>query len=108
MIIKSKLINEMGRRIKQMSEKDISHGVTHILDKITATLLQKKRVEIRGFGAFSLHLRDTRLAHNPKTGIKLYTKPKFAVHFKPGKEMREKINATYGTPIHRDQSSEED
>lgn len=106
MIIKSQLISEMSRKIKQLSEKDIAHGVAHIIDKISTTLMQKKRVEIRGFGAFSLHFRESRLAHNPKTGVKLHTKPKFALHFKPGKEMRDRINAMHGQPIHRNQDED--
>lgn len=104
MIIKSGLVNAMSHRLSQLSEREISHGVTHIIEQIADALLHQKRVEIRGFGAFSLHYRASRLAHNPKTGQKLRTKPKYAAHFKAGKEMRERINATLGQPIYRDDS----
>lgn len=99
MMIKSELIEVMSQKLTHLSEKDVALSVNHIIDKICQTLTEKGRVEIRGFGTFSLHFRPPRLAHNPKTGEKLMTSPKHAVHFKPGKEMRELINATMGTPI---------
>ncbi len=99
MIIKSELVSQISRKLTQLTERDISQGVAHIIDKICHTLIHQKRVEIRGFGAFSLHYRPARLAHNPKTGEKLHTQPKYAVHFKAGKEMRERINAMIGKPI---------
>lgn len=105
MIIKSELVSAISRKISPITERDVSHGVAHIIEKICHALIQQKRVEIRGFGAFSLHYRPARLAHNPKTGQKLQTKPKYAVHFKAGKEMRERINATIGKPILRDEES---
>lgn len=99
MIIKSELIESMGQALVHLTEKDVALSVNHIIDKICAALASKHRVEVRGFGTFSLHYRPPRLAHNPKTGEKLMTQPKYAVHFKPGKEMRDRINATMGTPI---------
>jgi integration host factor subunit beta len=99
MIIKSELIAKMSKNLMHLTEKDISLGVNHILEQMCATLSNAGRIEIRGFGTFSLHYRPPRLAHNPKTGEKLMTEPKYAVHFKPGKNMREKINASMGTPI---------
>lgn len=106
MIIKSGLASAISRKMTQLSERDISNGVAHIIEQICYALTHQKRVEIRGFGAFSLHYRPARLAHNPKTGQKLQTKPKYAVHFKPGKEMRERINAQFGQPIIRDGANE--
>lgn len=99
MIIKSELIESMSQTLVHLTEKDVALSVNHIIDKICLALSEQNRVEIRGFGTFSLHYRPPRLAHNPKTGEKLMTQPKFAAHFKPGKEMREKINATMGTEI---------
>lgn len=106
MIIKSELVNAISQKMTQLSERDVSHGVTHIIEQISQTLILQKRVEIRGFGAFSLHYRASRLAHNPKTGERLHTKPKYAVHFKVGKEMRERINAMIGKPIIREDSKD--
>lgn len=101
MIIKSALASRIGQKISHLTERDVTQGVSHIIDKICHALTHKRRVEIRGFGAFSLHYRAARLAHNPKTGQKLTTQPKYAVHFKAGKEMRERINAMIGKPIIR-------
>lgn len=106
MIIKSQLVSVISRKMTQLTERDVSHGVAHIIDKICQALIHQQRVEIRGFGAFSLHYRPARLAHNPKTGQRLQTKPKYAVHFKAGKEMRERINAMLGKPILRDDTKD--
>lgn len=99
MIIKSELIESMSQTLVHLTEKDVALSVNHIIDKVCLALAEQNRVEVRGFGTFSLHYRPPRLAHNPKTGEKLMTQPKFAAHFKPGKEMREKINATMGSKI---------
>ena len=107
MIIKSELVSAISRKMSQLTERDVSHGVAHIIEKICHALIHQKRVEIRGFGAFSLHYRAARLAHNPKTGERLQTKPKYAVHFKAGKEMRERINAMIGKPILREEKTEQ-
>lgn len=98
-MLKSQLIRIVGRRFDQLSEQDITYAVNYLLEQITNTLGQGKRIEIRGFGSFNLHYRGERLAHNPKTGEK-FTKPaKFAVHFKPGKELRENINHSRHMPL---------
>ena len=107
MIIKSELVSAISRKMSQLTERDVSHGVAHIIEKICHALIHQKRVEIRGFGAFSLHYRAAMLAHNPKTGERLQTKPKYAVHFKAGKEMRELINAMIGKPILREEKTEQ-
>jgi len=103
MIVKSQLIQLIAKAIPNLSEKNITLGVNHIIEKISGALTEKKRVEIRGFGAFSVRFRNSKLGRNPKTGQKVQTQPKHQVHFKPGKEMREKINLMYGTPVHIDE-----
>ncbi|MFN3234050.1 MAG: integration host factor subunit beta [Gammaproteobacteria bacterium] len=100
-MIKSELITKIGKQLSHLTEKDVALSVNHIIERISNALSHGHRVEIRGFGSFSLHYRPPRQAHNPKTGEKLITEPKYAVHFKPGKDMREKINATKGGPIVR-------
>ena len=93
-MIKSKLIEIIGRKQDHLSEQDINLSINAILDKVSGHLSTGGRIEIRGFGSFNLHYRASRKAHNPKTGERLVTAPKYAVHFKPGKEMREEINAS--------------
>ncbi len=99
MLIKSQLIGELSKHFPHLPEKDIALSVNHILEHLSSTLSQGGRIEIRGFGSFNLHFRPPRRAHNPKTGEKLVTAPKYAVHFKPGKEMREKVNNSKHIPI---------
>ena len=99
MLIKSQLIGELSKHFPHLPEKDIALSVNHILEHLSSTLSQGGRIEIRGFGSFNLHFRPPRRAHNPKTGEKLVTSPKYAVHFKPGKEMREKVNNSKHIPI---------
>src|SRR3990167_10958329 len=106
MLIKSQLISELSKRFPHLPEKDISLAVNHIVEYMSDVLSKGGRIEIRGFGSFNLHFRPPRRAHNPKTGEKLMTNPKFAVHFKPGKELREKVNKNKHLPI--EQVSEED
>lgn len=93
-MIKSELIASLNTRLNQIPEKNISLAVNLLLDIMSETLSKGERIEIRGFGSFSLHYRAPRNAHNPKTGERLVTEAKNSPHFKPGKEMRERINSS--------------
>ena len=99
MLIKSQLIGELSKHFPHLPEKDIALAVNQIIEHMSGTLSHGGRIEIRGFGSFNLHFRPPRRAHNPKTGEKLVTNPKYAAHFKPGKELRERVNANRNTPI---------
>lgn len=92
MMIKSELIAFLARKLTHIPEKDVALGVNILLEKMSQCLSEGQRIEIRGFGSFSLHYRPPRNAHNPKTGERLITSAKYSPHFKPGKEMRERIN----------------
>ncbi len=93
-MVKSKLIfNLTNRLIKQdLSEKQLNQGINLIIDLIRVTLSKGGRVEVRGFGSFCLHYQARRNAHNPKTGEKVIAPPRYRVHFKPGKELRNRVN----------------
>lgn len=93
---KSKLVKELANKFEHISEKDLALCVNLVFDTISEALYTNKRIEIRGFGAFSLRYRAARQAHNPKTGEKLVTLPKYSPHFKPGKELRERVNESMG------------
>lgn len=102
MLIKSQLIAEISKELPHLPEKDIALSVNSIIEQMSTTLSTNTnggRIEIRGFGSFCLHYRPPRKAHNPKTGEKLVTEPKYAVHFKPGKELREQVNASRHIPL---------
>lgn len=91
-IIKSQLIHSLIQQYPNLSEKEIEDSVNDILEAMSDALAEGRRIEIRGFGSFALHYRPPRSAHNPKTGAKILTQPKYSAHFKPGKELRERIN----------------
>lgn len=76
----------------QLSPKDVELAVKMILDHMADALAAGERIEIRGFGSFSLHFRSPRLGRNPKTGQKVELVGKFVPHFKPGKELRDRVN----------------
>jgi integration host factor subunit beta len=93
-MIKSELIEHIAARMTHLSEKQVADGVNKILDLMSKSLINKQRIEIRGFGSFSLHYRPPRNAHNPKTGEKVVTEAKYSPHFKPGKELRERVDSS--------------
>ncbi|MDI4638940.1 MULTISPECIES: integration host factor subunit beta [Halomonadaceae] len=91
---KSELIEQIAMRQPELSVKDVEAAVRIILDDVTDALADGGRVEIRGFGSFSLHYREPRTGRNPKTGDPVELEGKFVPHFKPGKELREQVNAS--------------
>ncbi|WP_267899203.1 MULTISPECIES: integration host factor subunit beta [Modicisalibacter] len=91
---KSELIEQIAMRQPELSIKEVESAVRLILDDITNALADGGRVEIRGFGSFSLHYREPRVGRNPKTGDPVDLDGKFVPHFKPGKELREQVNAS--------------
>ncbi len=91
---KSELIEQIAMRQPELSVKDVEAAVRIILDDVTDALSEGGRVEIRGFGSFSLHYREPRTGRNPKTGDPVELEGKFVPHFKPGKELREQVNAS--------------
>jgi integration host factor subunit beta len=89
---KSELIERITDRHPDLSSKDIELAVKTILDTMSQALSQGDRIEIRGFGSFSLHFRNPRVGRNPKTGESVSLRGKYVPHFKPGKELREQVN----------------
>jgi integration host factor subunit beta len=79
--------------------KDVELAVKLVLDQISDALAKRDRVEIRGFGSFSLHFRPPRQGRNPKTGETVALSGKYVPHFKPGKDLRERVNDGAGSPI---------
>ncbi len=89
---KSELIELIASRQTQLSAKDVELAVKTILEHMSQTLSSGERIEIRGFGSFSLHYREPRKGRNPKTGNAVQLTGKYVPHFKPGKELRERVN----------------
>lgn len=88
---RSDLITALAGRFPKLTAKDTEIAVKEILDGIEQALAQGGRVEIRGFGAFSLLYRSARTSRNPKTGEPVFVAEKTVPHFKPGKDMRERV-----------------
>ena len=89
---KSDLIEKISFSHGQLSYKDVELSVKTIIEQMADRLSSGERVEIRGFGSFSLHYRAPRMGRNPKTGERVSLRGKHVPHFKPGKELRERVN----------------
>ena len=91
---KSELIEHLVDRFHNLPVRDVELAVKSILEHMTEALEGGKRIEIRGFGSFSLHHRAPRIGRNPKTGESVALEAKRVPHFKPGKELRDRVNAS--------------
>ena len=91
---KSELIERIATKQSQLSSKDIELAVKAIISYMSEVLSDGGRIEIRGFGSFSLHYRAPRVGRNPKTGEPVELSGKHVPHFKPGKELRDRVNSS--------------
>mgnify|MGYP001375137929 FL=1 len=91
---KSELIEHLVDRFHNLPVRDVELAVKSILEHMTEALEGGKRIEIRGFGSFSLHHRAPRIGRNPKTGESVALEAKRVPHFKPGKELRDGVDAS--------------
>jgi len=107
-MVKSELINRIANQQDSLSLKDVELSVNHILECMSTSLGKGDRIEIRGFGSFSLHYRPPRKAHNPKTGERVYTEAKYTPHFKPGKDLRERVNESRLTTKIKEEDEDEE
>lgn len=89
---KSELIEALARKQSHLAYKDVELAVKGLLEQMSQALATGNRIEIRGFGSFSLHYRPPRVGRNPKTGESVALPGKHVPHFKPGKELRERVN----------------
>ena len=91
-MIKSELVQIVAARNPHLYHRDVENIVNAVLDEITDALAAGNRVELRGFGAFSTRERESRTGRNPRTGAPVAVSAKSVPYFKPGKEMRERLN----------------
>ena len=96
---KSELIDQLAEIQRHLAHLDVELGVKSILEQMSASLASGDRIEIRGFGSFSLHYRAPRMGRNPKTGEAVALSGKYVPHFKPGKDLRERVNESRHFPI---------
>ena len=100
---KSELIARLSKRLHHFSEQDIQLVVKVILEEISHSLASGERIEIRGFGSFSLHERASFTGRNPSTGEPIAVATKYRPHFKPGKQLQDQVNQGFlnEIPIHK-------
>ena len=91
---KSELIDRIAGKQAQLSSKDVELAVKSILEYMSQILSEGGRIEIRGVGSFALHYRVPRIGRNPKTGSPVALSGKYVPHFKPGKELRDRVNSS--------------
>lgn len=94
---KSELISQLAAKQPQLDYRDVELAVKELLAQMSASLASGDRIEVRGFGSFSLHYRPPRVGRNPKTGASVMVSDKYVPHFKPGKELRERVNGSGDT-----------
>jgi integration host factor subunit beta len=98
---KSELIELLAAEQSHLAYKDVELAVRCILEQMSNALATGERIEIRGFGSFSLHYRPPRIGRNPKTGDSVALPAKHVPHFKPGKELRDRVNEAYRVELDR-------
>jgi integration host factor subunit beta len=91
---KSELIEALAKKQPHLLIKDVDLAVDCIVERMCQALIANDRIEVRGFGSFSLHYHPARVGRNPKTGEPLNLSAKYALHFKPGKELRDRVDGS--------------
>ena len=92
----------------QLNSRDVELAVKTMLEQMSHSLASGERIEIRGFGSFSLHYRAPRIGRNPKTGESVGLSGKHVPHFKPGKELRDRVNDALQSDKAADQAASDD
>jgi integration host factor subunit beta len=105
---KSELIELISRKQSHLAAKDIELAVKMVLERMSNALSTGRRIEIRGFGSFSLHFRPPRMGRNPKTGDAVALPGKYVPHFKPGKDLRDRVNGVEGGSYEEDETDDEE
>mgnify|MGYP001824167569 FL=1 len=101
---KSELIEILAAEQSHLAYKDVELAVRCVLEQMSNALASGERIEIRGFGSFSLHYRPARMGRNPKTGESVALAGKHVPHFKPGKELRDRVNTAFQAELREDAS----
>jgi integration host factor subunit beta len=97
-VTKSELIEMLARKNPHLLQVDVEAAVKSMIEQMSNALSSGERIGIRGFGSFSLHYRPPRVGRNPKTGDSVALTSKYVPHFKPGKELRDRVNLSDDSP----------
>ncbi len=100
---RSELVDELASRFSQLTHKDTEHAIKGILDAMNDALVRGHRIEIRGFGSFSISRRPPRIGRNPRSGESVSVPEKKVPHFKPGKALREAVETRTPVQTHQEQ-----
>ncbi len=95
---KSELIEAIAKEQSQLAYQDVELAIKCMLEQMSQALSSGERIEIRGFGSFSLHYRPPRIGRNPKTGEAVALAGKYVPHYKPGKELRDRVDTKHSEP----------
>ena len=93
-ITRSELIDMLVEQKPHLGHRDVELAVKVVLERLSHGFANQERIEIRGFGSFSLHYRQARVGRNPKTGGVVEVAGKYSPHFKPGKELKERVDSS--------------
>jgi integration host factor subunit beta len=91
-VVKSELVSALNEKLSEFQVRDVELALNCILEQMMDALVHGERIEIRGFGSFDCRHRPSRIARNPKSGESVNLPAKVVVHFKPGKEMKDRVN----------------
>ena len=91
-MVRSELVRALSKKLPELEPRDVELAVNCLLEQMMTAIESGERIEIRGFGSFDLHHHPARIARNPKTGESVSIPAKVKLHFKPGKEMRDRVN----------------
>lgn len=94
-MLKKELIAALTGQLPDLAKRDSEAIVSNIIEMLSEAIARGERVEIRGFGAFSLHQRNPALIKNPRSGTTMLVGEKHKVHFKPGLDLRNRVNTEY-------------
>ena len=91
-MVKSQLLRALNEKLPELQQRDVELAINCMLEQMIAALSKGERIEIRGFGSFNIRYHAPRIGRNPKTGETVNLPEKFAIHYKPGKEIRDRVN----------------
>jgi integration host factor subunit beta len=107
-VTKSELIHVIAEQQPHLAQKDVELAIKCIIEQMSNALATGDRIAIRSFGSFSLHYRKPRMGRNPKTGDPVALPGKHVPHFKPGKEMRERVNEAFQVELQEEAQLQEE
>ena len=90
---KSELIERLSNKNSDISVQQVKESVNEVFELLSDSLANGKRIEVRGFGSFSLRYRASRIGRNPKTGLNVELEARYAPHFRAGKDLKDRVNA---------------